>query len=110
MVPRCWLSAKDDESDVLLNIEAVTLHWLDGKRWLRKLSQKAGHMWLLDESEQKDAWSWVLTAPIGDTLHRREGLWFVLEKRVGNKILLTNYEDQCYEALRVTCIDFEAMD
>ena len=51
-----------------------------------------------------------MTAPIGDTIYRREGLWFVVEARVGHKILLTNYEDQCFEALRLSVIDLHAMD
>ena len=99
--------------DDLLCIRAITLSWLDGKRrnrWLKRLTHKAGRIWLLDEDEQQDAWSWVLRAPVGDTLHRHEGLWFVLNARVGNKVLLANYEDQCFEALRISAVDLHSMD
>ena len=93
-----------------IDIRGRSLPWLDGKRWLKRLSVKAGCEWLADEAEQKDAWLWVLRAPIGDTLHRHEGLWLILEARVGNKVLLANYEDQCYEALRIYYVDVNAMD
>ena len=71
-----------------IDIRGRSLPWLDGKRWLKRLSVKAGCEWLADEAEQKDAWLWVLRAPIGDTLHRHEGLWLILEARVGNKVFL----------------------
>eukprot|EP00439_Symbiodinium_sp_Y106_P072509 s1770_g13.t1 len=101
----------DEYDGDLVTIHAISLRWLDRKKWLQKLSQKAGHPWLVDEEEhQQYAWSWVMTAPIGDTIYRREGLWFVVEARVGHKILLTNYEDQCFEALRLSVIDLHAMD
>ena len=93
-----------------LCIRAITLSWLDGKRWHKKISNKLGRIWLMDEGEQQDAWSWVLTAPVGDSLHRHEGLWLVLYARKGNKILLANYEDQCYEALRIYVLDLNSMD
>ena len=93
-----------------IDVRGISLPWLDGKRWLKRLSVKAGCEWLVDEAEQNDAWLWVLRAPIGDTLHRHEGLWLILEARVANLVLLANYEDQCYEALRIYYVDVNAMD
>ena len=94
----------------LLCIRATTLSWLDGKRWHKKISHKLGRVWLMDDEWQQDAWSWVRRAFVGDSLHRHEGLWLVLYARQGNKVLLANYEDQCYEALRIYALDLNSMD
>ena len=50
-----------------------------------------------------DLWAWLLVAHKGDVIHRHEGLWYECVQLSENaeRMLLFNYEEQEFEALRL---------
>ena len=89
---------------LLRDAAVVTLPWLDRKRWCRRLGQKIGTPWLEDDPDRLYMIQWAAIAKIGDTWRRHEDLWLVIEERKGAKVLLADYEEGVYRALRITVV------
>ena len=82
------------------NAHVVTLSWLDRRRWRRKLHNKVGSPWLDDDPDRQHYIDWAAISNLGDCCHRSEDLWLEIQERVGHTVLLADYSEQCYRALR----------
>ena len=92
-----------------MRISVLRLELLQHSKWRSRLWLKMGSCWLHDSDDQRDLWHWVIRAEPGDQIHRREELLYEMRARdCGSgmhRILLFNFEDQIYEALRITYDD-----
>ena len=93
---------------------AVTIPWLDRRRWCRRLGREIGTPWLADDPDRFYMIQWAAIANIGDAWHRHEDLWLVIEERKGATVLLADYEEGVYRALRITvatpAVNLQEMD
>ena len=87
----------------LSNVHVVYLPILQNYKWRSRLWLKIGWSRLDGFDEQMDLWAWLLSAQKGDMIHRREGLWYECVNLSKNTkhMLLFNYENQEFEALRL---------
>ena len=99
----------------VLEAFVVKLPWIDRKRWKSYLTKKAGRPWLEDDcaDRKQTMLQWLSCSDAGDAWHRDEELWLTFEERHQNHVLLANYIDQQFEALRLEfapAMDLNAMD
>ena len=99
----------------VLEAYVVKLPWIQRNRWKSCLTKKAGRPWLEDDCEarKRTMLQWLSWADKGDAWHRDEELWLTFEDRHQHFVLLANYIDQQFEALRLElapAIDLNAMD
>ena len=98
----------------LLCVHYVELSLLEPRKWRSRLWLKIGSSWHEGSDDQEDLWTWVLSADNGEMIHRREGLLYEVCARVSHHVLLFNFEEQNYEALRLVyakpSLDVNEMD
>ena len=92
----------------------VTLPWIHRDRWKKRLTQKIGDLWLDHDVDRACRLRWLNVADIGEGWHKDEDLWLVVQERCSNRILLANFIDQCWEAVRLdyetSFLDLNSMD
>ena len=83
----------------------VEIPWIERGQWRKTLARKAGALWLPDDPDRNLHMEWLNWAPIGSAKHAEEDLWIEIEEKAGDSdqfVLIANYIDQCYKAVRLT--------
>ena len=96
-----------------IDARVVRIPWLQRSRWKRYVKQKVGMPWLESDPDRRYMIEWAFVFNVGEMWHRDEALWLIIDDRWEAQVLIANYFERHYEALRFvfpTVIDLHTMD